>query len=128
MNTHKTRTQIFLLITLVVMMLILSGCGSAFEFPDSPVLLVDTIDVDDADHWRMSDPLTAGGRFLLSASKLSGGSETLRVSLPRPWQNFLNVGDVNNDGSVTAGDALRIVNELGRHEYSDASTSDLFDP
>jgi hypothetical protein len=88
----------------------------------------DTIDLTDVDDWRMTDPVAAGGRFLLSAANLAGGNETLRADMPHAWQNFLRVGDVNNDGSITSSDALRIINELGRREFSDADTNDLLDP
>ncbi len=88
----------------------------------------DTIELTDVDQWRMSDPVPAGGRFLLSAANIAGGNETLRADLPHCWQNFLRVGDVNNDGSVSSSDALRIINELGRREFSDADTKELMDP
>ena len=47
MNTHKKRTQIYPLIVTIII-LFLSGCGSAFDFPDTQVILVDTINVDQA--------------------------------------------------------------------------------
>jgi hypothetical protein len=35
---------------------------------------------------------------------------------------------VNNDGEVTAGDALRVINELGRRAFSDGESEQLNDP
>ncbi len=86
----------------------------------------DQILVDDAKLWQMSAPATIGGRFFVAATSNSG--ETVQANLPHPWQNFLRTGDVNNDGDVSASDALRIINELGRREYSDGSTENLQDP
>ncbi|MCG8653359.1 MAG: dockerin type I domain-containing protein, partial [Pirellulales bacterium] len=37
-------------------------------------------------------------------------------------------GDVNDDGSVTAGDALRVINELARRAFSSENTGQLADP
>jgi hypothetical protein len=89
----------------------------------------DKIIVADADAWRMSDPVTRGGRFILTANNTTvGGSESIEADLPHAWQNFLRAGDVNNDGNVTAGDALRIINELARRRYSDDGTQNLQDP
>ena len=90
----------------------------------------DVVDVSDADEWRLSDPLRENDEFYLIAAKENGGSETIEIKLARPWHNFLRAGDVNNDGNVTANDALRIINELARRAYSDRETqmlSDAFD-
>jgi hypothetical protein len=48
--------------------------------------------------------------------------------MPHPWQNFLRPSDINNDGAVTALDALVIINELARNLYIDATTRGLLDP
>ncbi len=88
----------------------------------------DKIIVTDVADWRLGDPLTDGGTFVVTANNMAGGNERIEAKVPHPWQNFMRAGDVNNDGSVTAGDALRIINELGRREYSDGDTQDLVDP
>ncbi len=88
----------------------------------------DNILVADAPTWRLTDPINQSGTFLLTAANLAGGNETLEVGVPHAWQNFLQAGDVNNDGSVTALDALRVINELGRRQFSDAETRVLLDP
>ncbi|MDP6718010.1 MAG: DUF6073 family protein [Pirellulaceae bacterium] len=43
------------------------------------------------------------------------------VSGTLTWQNPDNNADVNVDGSVTSNDALRVINELNSHQYSDAN-------
>jgi rhodanese-related sulfurtransferase len=48
MITKKIKTQIILFITLIMMVLVLSGCGPSLALPDSPVIAVDTINVDEA--------------------------------------------------------------------------------
>jgi len=88
----------------------------------------DKIIVSDAKDWRLGDPSTSGGVFVLTANYIAGGNQRLEANVPRPWQNFLQAGDVNNDGSVTAGDALRIINELDRRRYSDGDTQILHAP
>ncbi len=88
----------------------------------------DEIIVKDAEDWRMSEPKVVEGRFILTANNVAGGDEMIEADLPRAWRNFLRPGDVNNDGSVTANDALRIINELGRRSFSDGQTQSLTDP
>ena len=44
------------------------------------------------------------------------------------WRNFVEPSDVNNDQSVSALDALTVINELKRRFYSDEATSVLSDP
>ena len=74
----------------------------------------DRLTVTDAPQWRMIDPVIVNGTFLLAARHVGSGGETIQAELPRAWQNFLRAGDVNNDGEVSAADALRIINELRR--------------
>jgi Dockerin type I domain len=81
--------------------------------------------VVDPANWRMSDPVSTGS-FLVTAVTTSG--EKIEAQLPHAWQNLLRAGDVNNDGVVSASDALRIINELGRRDFSDSSTQALLDP
>jgi len=88
----------------------------------------DVIDVTDAVNWRMIDPVIRDGSFLLVAENAVAGEAMIEADVPRPWHNFLRAGDVNNNGTVTASDALRIINELGRHEYFDQANQRLLDP
>ncbi len=90
----------------------------------------DTIVLADADDWRMGGTSIVDGHFIRSVvrSPVDGGVETLQTDLPHAWQNVVKVGDVNNNGEVTANDALVIINELGRRSFSDASTAFLADP
>jgi hypothetical protein len=88
----------------------------------------DTIVIKDVDAWRMSDPFTRNGKFMLTANNIAGGNESLEAELPHPWQNFLQNGDINNDGSVTVSDALRLINELARRDYSSDESQYLQDP
>ena len=102
----------------------------------SPSLKVVSIDsgegdqliVSDASDWRLGDPLIGSGVFVVTANQIAGGGERIEANVPRPWQNFLQASDVNNDGSVTVGDALRIINELDRRRYSDSITQILHAP
>ncbi len=81
----------------------------------------------DAHDWLMSDPLNIDGRFIRTATHNGTGNPVVQVNAPSPWQNFLQPGDVNNDGFVTARDALRVINELGRREFSDSGDQVLTD-
>ncbi len=89
----------------------------------------DRLVVSDAEDWRMSSPVMHDGQFHLVANHAtSGGTESIQADLPHAWQNFIRFGDVNNDGSVTAADALRIINELAWRIHSDPDTNALHDP
>ena len=101
--------------------------------PISKLLVVTVAENDkilftDVDDWRMSHPVIQTGRFYLTANNsAAGGVTAIEADTPHVWQNFIRFGDVNNDGRVSAGDALRIINELGRRVYSDRDTSKLHD-
>lgn len=81
----------------------------------------------DEEDWRMSDLVVVEGQSLLSARNVMSG-ESVVFDNGMQWQNPIEFGDVNNDGSVSAGDALRIINELSRRDYSDGETGQLLDP
>jgi hypothetical protein len=87
----------------------------------------DELVVVDAADWLMTHPISINGRFIRTATNQSGSAEIIQVESPSHWQNFLQHGDVNNDGAVTAVDALRIINELGRRTFSDPQTRVLRD-
>ncbi len=88
----------------------------------------DQITVADASDWRMTEPIVVAGSFVLTAQHIGGGGETIQAKLPHAWQNFLRPSDVNDDGQVSASDALRIINELSRRVFSDPETQQLDDP
>ena len=44
------------------------------------------------------------------------------------WKNFVEPSDINNDQSITALDALTVINELGRRAFSDEQTAALDHP
>ncbi len=85
----------------------------------------DRVVFDDATTWRMSDPIIVAG-FIFSKVVTSG--TFVQVDFARPWQNLAQPSDVNNDGNVSAGDALRVINELSRRSFSDPDTARLKDP
>ena len=85
----------------------------------------DRVVVADDEDWVMTQPIVAGDVFILTAENLLDGGEKIHAELANHWQNFVRPGDVNNDGQVSASDALRIINELGRREYSDQETQTL---
>jgi hypothetical protein len=73
------------------------------------------------------EPRIINDRFL-RVVRHAIGNQIVQLDFPHPWQNPLDPSDVNADGNVTAADALRVINELGRRAYSDATTKDLNDP
>ncbi|TWU31778.1 dockerin type I domain-containing protein [Novipirellula artificiosorum] len=67
------------------------------------------------------DPITYTGDWTIDAPAfddglfvhiLHSGAGTLEIANTRPWQNPLDIYDVGYDGSVSAIDALRIINRL----------------
>lgn len=87
----------------------------------------DRLQVRDVDDWRMSAPIIVGSSFQLTATNRVGG-QVIQANVATPWQNFLRPEDVNNDGDVSAADALRVINELARGTFSDLNTRILNDP
>ncbi len=81
----------------------------------------------DATDWRMTAPIVTNNKFLQTATNTLSG-EKIEADVPHSWQNLINVSDVDNSGDVSAGDALRIINELGRRAFSDSVTQILKDP
>ncbi|TWU46166.1 Proprotein convertase P-domain protein [Rubripirellula tenax] len=84
----------------------------------------DQLDLTDVDEWRMSAP-SIGRDFLSTAIN---GNATIQAKVPHPWQNFLRASDISNDGTISARDALLIINELGFRRFSDDGTKNLDDP
>jgi predicted outer membrane repeat protein len=85
----------------------------------------DQITFADPEGWRMNDPVNIAG---FSFSKVVTMSTFIQVDFGSPWQNLAQPSDVSNDGAVTAVDALRIINELGRRLFSDSGTAHLNAP
>jgi hypothetical protein len=101
----------------------------AMDSTGSGVIVVgstdDSIVFADGAQWRMAAPLDVAG---FSFSVVTIAETFVQVDFVSPWQNLAQPNDVNNDGSVTAGDALRIINELARRAFSNPDTSLLDDP
>ena len=64
-------------------------------------------------------------RLTASADFFQSDQETLFISDVESWQNPFQSGDVNADGNLSAIDALLIVNELGRRQFSDPDSTQL---
>ena len=78
--------------------------------------------------WRMADwdPKTAPDfRPIESADD---ATRVIYLDWGQPWQNLLQHSDINNDGVITALDALQIINELGRGQYVDQDSGLLLAP
>jgi hypothetical protein len=88
---------------------------------------LDVIVFADANAWRLAAPKVDAGQFIRVVVNQIG-AETVEVHGPSVWQNPLEASDVNSNGEVTAGDALVIINELGRRLFSDANSQLLQDP
>ncbi|MFK8113549.1 MAG: beta strand repeat-containing protein [Rubripirellula sp.] len=84
----------------------------------------DTVVFNNPTEWRLTDPIVNGNEFIQAATNQLT-NEVVRLSLPNAWQNPIETSDVNNNGGVTAGDALVIINELSRRAFSDGTTQDL---
>jgi hypothetical protein len=65
----------------------------------------------------MIAPTVVDGRLARQAINTAGG-HTIQFDIPHHWQNPLNFNDVNNDGNITAVDALRVINELNGEQFS----------
>ncbi len=85
----------------------------------------DSIEIADGNLWRMSEPIDVAGE---SFSVVSLSDTFVQADFVSPWQNLAQASDINNDGGVTANDALRIINELARRTFSDPTTGLLKDP
>ena len=81
----------------------------------------DHIVFHDAAQWRMSEPTVVNGKFFPVAQSLTDAARVVG-DMMRPWQNFVENSDVNNDGRVSGSDAIRIINELARRVFSDSQS------
>ncbi|MCP4886441.1 MAG: hypothetical protein GY904_07490 [Planctomycetaceae bacterium] len=87
--------------------------------------LNDRLEIADRRQWRMAAPTGIAGMFF-NVVRLP--DTFIQTDFSRLWQNVAQSSDINNDGDLTAADALRIINELSRHAFSDPTSGDLFDP
>ncbi|TWU48479.1 choice-of-anchor Q domain-containing protein [Rubripirellula reticaptiva] len=85
----------------------------------------DQIMFADGPLWRMGTPEVIFGTAF---RKISLSDTFIQTDFGSGWQNIANPSDVNNNGSITANDALVIINELGRRSYSNRVGSVLVDP
>ena len=76
----------------------------------------------------MANPLIDSGRFYRVAEN-QVTLEQLQFDNPSSaWRNFIVPTDVDASGDSTVLDALLIITEAGRNEYSDSATAVLNDP
>ncbi|WP_345327193.1 choice-of-anchor Q domain-containing protein [Novipirellula rosea] len=69
--------------------------------------------------WRMGSTRVRNGVFLRSlVNDRNPLPRVIEVGLPLPWQNLIRKTDANNDGLITAADALLVINELDSKTYS----------
>ncbi|TWU60761.1 hypothetical protein Poly51_10420 [Rubripirellula tenax] len=85
----------------------------------------DVVTIADAEFWRMGQPASVVGDLF---SVITRSDTFIQTDFGNGWQNLANVSDVNNSGTVTANDALVVINELGRRAYSNRNGGALVDP
>lgn len=90
--------------------------------------LEDSFQFADAGDWRMSETRFANNGFIRTITNQIDSDLSIDLDRERPWQNVVQASDVNNNGEVSSADALRIINELGRNEFSDPLTQQLSHP
>ncbi|WP_442505685.1 GEVED domain-containing protein [Novipirellula sp. SH528] len=81
----------------------------------------DEIRFTDRTEWMIGPASHDGGGKAFRNVVSGSGTErvTVEVDLPAPWQNVLTAEDVNNEGGITAIDALMIITELELRAYSE---------
>ncbi|MFK8110919.1 MAG: choice-of-anchor D domain-containing protein [Rubripirellula sp.] len=87
---------------------------------------VDRFIFTDVVEWRLETPQSDGEFVLVAVNQVTG--QTVRARMSSGWHNILVPSDVNNNGGVTANDALVIINELGRRAFSTSPSGVLDDP
>ncbi len=70
----------------------------------------------DPSQWRMDVPVMVDGNYRAVARNKQNSSLAMETT-DKVWRNLLNPEDVNNDGAVSAADALTIINELNLGQY-----------
>ena len=76
---------------------------------------------DAADDSPRHDVLLFGQSEPISLDAISFGSVTIEI-IPSPWQNLGNPLDANGDGTVSASDALALINELNHPIFIDENS------
>ena len=91
---------------------------------DESVLFVgtdeDRILFADAADWRMEAPITSGNSFQSRTLNQFTGEEIL-AEIPSAYHNLVDPSDVDDNGELSAQDALIVINELAGRRFSDAS-------
>ncbi|MEM8668519.1 MAG: choice-of-anchor Q domain-containing protein [Planctomycetota bacterium] len=85
----------------------------------------DQLQIVDGELWRMEEPSGVAG-FFFSFVRLP--DTFIQTDFSSPWQNLAQASDINNDGFISAADALPIINELDRRAFSNPATSELVSP
>ena len=82
----------------------------------------DEIEFTSPTQWLLKQPVIRDGRFMRVAQ---AGSSVVLADGPHDWQNPIQAFDVSSEGTVSARDALLIINELGRGSYHDTHSRHL---
>ena len=82
----------------------------------------DLVEVGDQGDWRLVEPRNRDGEWFLPATNLLNPAMELQVTPISYWNNYVLHSDINNDGGITATDALIIINELSTRRFSDRET------
>lgn len=75
--------------------------------------------------WTLETPEIIDSQFM---QIVRAGEVSLHVANDTPWRNVLQATDVNNDGRVSALDALIVINRLNRDEASALPTPTANEP
>ncbi|EMI21560.1 cell surface protein [Rhodopirellula maiorica SM1] len=86
-----------------------NAIAQAFGSDTSMVLHIGVSQLIASDDWTLEDPTIVSGVF---AQVLRFDGVEILVISDSPWRNSRDRWDVNNSGSVTASDALTIINRL----------------
>ncbi len=84
--------------------------------------------IGDAHDFLLSAAEIQDGQFMLTATRVDSVVAELVIETRFPWANPLRPSDVNNDGVVSALDALVVINELNARRFSSAASGELNDP
>ncbi|MCH1496123.1 MAG: HYR domain-containing protein [Rubripirellula sp.] len=113
LHLSSTTSQTLILSTEAIKRLNPNATGVTIHLSDG-----DTISMIDRDQWRLKEPQLVGEQWLVPSYQLDDSTVEIFIQTNHHWHNYLLGSDINNDGGVTAGDALRIINELAARRYS----------
>jgi GEVED domain/Right handed beta helix region/Dockerin type I domain/HYR domain len=86
----------------------------------------DRLDLRNADGWKITtDDRNNPTRKVASSS---AGDLRIEATVNHVWQNFVQVGDVDNDGRPEPLDALLVMNEIRRRRLLTSTEGDLIAP